>query len=532
MFANVGFNTEKTLTYVYNVVMARFVIIEEAFGLSGFSNKFKSAYSQVVEASSVPMPKVATLSEQIKKLIGLPSQIKEKYDKHVWGSSDFQYRGDKKDKQYISLKKALKTLDEECTEMKSKGNAALNTTLSQIGQEQSNVNGLEEGELKTWRQQKLKDLNGSANQIFQSLQESPYEYVAIFAEAVRKVDKGGDSEVGLAITRKDADRRINLLKSKHWPAIQNKFINELIDLCKTSNISFDKDLSDKFKQTGDLVIKCIARGKKLMLQLDAKMSSADNLSKESIETCVINYFVTAMNGFDKLFDLNDPKDQNQRTVPIGLDYETFSAKCDTEIKGWKTSVYCIELIYGELLKLVNTLILEIREQIKFLEEIVGESKKPKCGKLAADLTGKLATVAAFTGPLVGVCPIFGAIWGIVAISGTIVQMAQTAYNYHKAKKAAEVKALEPKKSEESAEPADKHHENDEKPDDTGEAKEEVDTKTDNADVEKSNDEISKLKTINKKLEDQNKKLISENENYKQQIKILRDELAKLKSKNA
>ncbi|MGN1041806.1 MAG: hypothetical protein ACI4PJ_03660, partial [Acutalibacteraceae bacterium] len=325
------------------------------------------------------------------------------------------------------------------------------------------------------------------------------------------------------ITQKDACRRRDLLQGKHLGKIQITFFGELLK-------------NNGFKETLDLINECLLRSQRLYTQLNPLAP----IEKSSLENKIL--FNTAVNTYfkeiqDKLTDINAKSN-------IDISFTQLKENIDQTNSNWDISkdvVYCIGYIYIQLSDFVKFLTTNMEIVTNMLKEANGTLKNKDASKFkfGMDVYVKLANVAGFIGPLVAsVCPIFAAIWGAVALSGTIVQVVQVVYNRRQAKKAAEVKALEPKKSEESAESADKHHENGEKTDDTGEAKEEVDTKTDNADVEKLKEKISDLKIRNAGLEVRNKDLESKRDKYKQKIneltkknEELEAEIAKLKSEN-
>ena len=485
---------------------------------------------------------VSSVSETVKLFSKAQTLIDLALEKHDWGSSDLQKDGNFKDKKYNDLKVSLGILNKKYQELKAEGDIAYKRSAKEI------VTLYEQ--LKTFDHLKL-DTKVTKEELdqkvanFQNMQEgiqcNPYDSIKQFLKEVRALEKekNKNNAGSVIVTKKDAYRRRDLLKGKHSKKIQMTFFKELLK-------------NNGFKETLDLINECLLRSQRLYTQLNPltpiKKSSLAN--KMLFNTAVNTYFKEIQ---DKLTDTNTKSN-------IDISFTQLKENIDKTNSNWDISkdvVYCIGYIYIQLSDFVKFLTTNIETATDMLKEANGTLDKKDASKLkfGMDIYGKFATVAAFTGPLVGLCPIFAAIWGAVALSGTIVQVVQVVYNRHQAKKAAEVKALEPKKSEESAESADKQEENvdgdekkaepvdkqenDEKLDDTSEAKEEVDTKTDNAKVEELKEKISDLKTLkkaltsqNKQLISENKKLISENGNYKKRVKELEAKLAKLESENA
>ena len=523
-----GFNDETTLEnfcqYIINVLKGMTDVFD--LNLTSTINKIKKAYKEMTNNDPPEINlDVSSVSETVKLFSKAQTLIDIALEKHDWGSSDLQKDGDFKDKTYNDLKVSLGILNTKYQELKVEGNIAYTKISGDIVDLYKQIKtfdhlGLDNEFHKAELDKKVANLENMQK----GVQCDPCDTIKKFLKEVRALEKESHkNNAGLVIiTQKDACRRRDLLQGKHLGKIQITFFAELLK-------------NNGFKGTLDLINTNLLRSQRLEAQLRSLVSdNRQTIDKLTFNTAVNTYFKEIQ---DKLTDINAKSN-------IDISFTQLKENIDQTNSNWDISkdvVYCIGYIYIQLSDFVKFLTTNMEIVTNMLKEANGTLKNKDASKFkfGMDVYVKLANVAGFIGPLVAsVCPIFAAIWGAVALSGTIVQIVQVVYNRHEAKKTAEAKALEPKKSEESAEPDDKQ-EKDEKPDDTIEEKEKVDTKTTNADVEKLKKKISDLKTLkkaltsqNKQLISENKKLISENENYKKRVKELEAKLAKLESENA
>lgn len=518
-----GFDGEKTLTSVCEHIINVLTGMTEVFDLN-----LKTTISNIQKAYKIMTGKTAPtstlnvnyVSKGVKSFLKAQTLIKKAFEDHTWGSSDLQKDGDFKDKKYIELKASLGNLNKKYQELKTEGDIAYKKSAEEIVKLYQQIKTFDHLKLDTNVTKKELDKKvQNFKNIQDGIQCDPYESIKKFLKEVRNLEKGKHkNNAGLVtITKNDAQRRMGLLKEKHWKTIQKTFFEELIDLNHND-----------FKKTLDLINKCLLRSQRLEAQLKSSTEVDYTAINRKLFNSIVNtYFENTRNALPNI----NAKSQ------INITFDQLQSNIATKIPDWDSSnnvVYCIGYIYIQLSSFVEFLNTNIQTATNMLKEANGTLDKKDASKLkfGMDIYGKFATVAAFTGPLVNVSPIFAAIWGAVALSGTIVQIVQVVYNRHQAKKTAEATALEPKKSEKSAEPANKHHENSEEPYDSGKVPEEVDTATTNTDVTKLKKKISDLKILNAGLEVRNKNLESKKEQYKQKVKALETELANLKSENS
>lgn len=519
------FNDNTTLENVCQRIINVLKGMTDVFDLNLTSTitKIQKTYKEMTNNNSPASNlDVSSVSETVKLFSKAQTLIDLALEKHDWGSSDLQKDGNFKDKKYNDLKVSLGILNKKYQELKAEGDIAYKRSAKEI------VTLYEQ--LKTFDHLKL-DTKVTKEELdqkvanFQNMQEgiqcNPYDSIKQFLKEVRALEKekNKNNAGSVIVTKKDAYRRRDLLKGKHSKKIQMTFFKELLK-------------NNGFKETLDLINECLLRSQRLYTQLNPltpiKKSSLAN--KMLFNTAVNTYFKEIQ---DKLTDTNTKSN-------IDISFTQLKENIDKTNSNWDISkdvVYCIGYIYIQLSDFVKFLTTNIETATDMLKEANGTLDKKDASKLkfGMDIYGKFATVAAFTGPLVGLCPIFAAIWGAVALSGTIVQVVQVVYNRHEAKKTDEARKALLKSQEEAAKRDDKaesEEKQNENPDDTGKAKEKVDTKTDNADVEKLKEEIADTKSLYDALKVKNKKLKNENENYKKRIEELEAKLAKLESENA
>lgn len=518
-----GFDGKTTLDdvcrYIINTLTGLANVFD--FNLTSTINKIQKAYKKMIDKDAPTTTlKVESVSEEVQSFLKAQTLISKALKDRTWGSSVLTKDGDYKDEKYNDLKVSLGILNTKYQELKTEGDIAYKRSAQEIVTLYKQLKTFDHLKLDTKVTKEELDKK-VAN--FQNMQEgiqcNPYDSIKQFLKGVRNLEKGKETKnAGLVtVTKKDAYRRADLLTTKHWGKIQTTFFEELID---------PKDT--KFDKTLKLIETNLLRSERLEAQLITPVSETENsINKLTFNTEVYKYF-------------NQLKDKlTQISEKIDINFQTLKQNINAQLPNWTTSpdvVYCIGYIYLQLSDFVTFLTTNIETATHMLKEANGtlENKDTSKLKFGMDIYGKFATVAAFTGPLVNVSPIFAAIWGAIALSGTIVQIVQVVYNRHQAKKTAEAKANLLKSTAardvKQMAPSAQHDtvDGDAK---IGDDRAEVETKTDNAEVTELNDKISELKTLKKALTSQNKKLMSENKRYKQKVKELEAELAKLKSAN-
>lgn len=497
---------------------------------------FTDYCKQLIPDFNIPTLNNNELAKAVKFLLKKQTFIEDAYKKHVWGSDQFDAYGKIKDDNYEKLKAALKQMQTAYEALQKEGGAKLAKDRQELRNLKNDIaiyddQNAKQKELKKWCESQFNKLMENHVAFSEYISIDPCGPIRLFIDDVRKLAKGDftieettnvTSATAVKITKQDAERRKNLLQNKHWNKIQQAFVDALAN----------DPLNPNFQKTKQLVDNSNIRSKRLILQLKDPNKPSGNetveeTTKGKIVVAVENYFLELENELTKASETATPeKSLNfvtlKRTLPLD----------------WKSSVqviYCISVIYEHALNFVTLLTEYLTKSTKMLQTANGTvTKQDATFKFGADVLGKLATVAAFTGPLVNVSPIFAAIWGAVALSGTIVQIVQVVYNRHQAKKTAEAKANLLKSTAardvKQMAPSAQHDtvDGDAK---IGDDRAEVETKTDNAEVTELNDKISELNILKKALTSQNKKLMSENKRYKQKVKELEAELAELKSAN-
>ncbi|MGN1041807.1 MAG: hypothetical protein ACI4PJ_03665 [Acutalibacteraceae bacterium] len=535
-----GFDKNIPVKDIYETIIAFLKCIENVFG-EELSSSVKKAYKNMTGKTSgfTGTNIIDGLSRDINLLLKMQKYAKNAYDERNWDSSDPQGDAKSKNENYVKLKKELAVMNKKYGELSSEMEKTINKNIDELVKMEPRMKVVEQIDAGRYKELKCSydRLIANTGDILKAKECNPCMYVEKFIRNVRKLDKGNLENGNInsvTISKGDAEKRIDLLKGKHLDRIQTTFITDLVSVFG-SVVTLAEDVSQKFTNTTELVEKCRARSKQLILQLKANPVAVVALKdddKNTFRNAVSKYFGDIADRVMPTAKVNSVDDAPS------LEFTHFESQIGTEWENSANVTWFIGTIYEWLsLKLIASLTRAIKVATEAQKEANGTMKKKDAEnlKFTMDFYGKFATVAAFTGPLVNACPIVAAIWGAIALSGTVVQMVQAAYNHHEAKKTDEARKALLKSQEEAAKRDDKaesEEKQNENPDDTGKAKEKVDTKTDNADVEKLKEKISDLKTINEKLEDQNKKLISENENYKKRVKELEAELAKLKSKNA
>lgn len=534
-----GFDKNIPVKDIYETIIAFLKCIENVFG-EELSSSVKKAYKNMTGKTSgfTGTNIIDGLSRDINLLLKMQKYAKNAYDERNWDSSDPQGDAKSKNENYVKLKKELAVMNKKYGELSSEMEKTINKNIDELVKMEPRMKVVEQIDAGRYKELKCSydRLIANTGDILKAKECNPCMYVEKFIRNVRKLDKGNLENGNInsvTISKGDAEKRIDLLKGKHLDRIQTTFITDLVSVFG-SVVTLAEDVSQKFTNTTELVEKCRARSKQLILQLKANPVAVVALKdddKNTFRNAVSKYFGDIADRVMPTAKVNSVDDAPS------LEFTHFESQIGTEWENSANVTWFIGTIYEWLsLKLIASLTRAIKVATEAQKEANGTMKKKDAEnlKFTMDFYGKFATVAAFTGPLVNACPIVAAIWGAIALSGTVVQMVQAAYNHHQAKKAAEAKALEPKKSEESAEPADKHHEKGEKTDDTGKAKEKVDTKTDNADVEKLEEENKRLGNDFASLSDSlAKKTVklnkykTENERLNRDIDKLREQIRKL-----
>lgn len=521
-----GFDDNTTLENVCQYIIKTLTGMADVFdfNLTGTIKKIKKAYKTMTDKDAPTTTlNVQRVSKKVQSFLKAQTLISTSLKDRTWGSSVLTQDGDYKDDKYNDLKVSLGILNKKYQELKAEGDIAYKRSAEEIVTLYKQLKTFDHLELDTNVTKEELDKK-VAN--FQNMQNgihcNPYDSIKKFLKDVRNLEKGKETNnAGLVIiTKKDAVRRADLLTEKHWGKIQTTFFEELID---SENNQFNKTLA--------LIETNLLRSQRLEAQLITPVSETENsINKLTFNTEVNNYFTNIQ------ADLTN----TNATSTIDISFKTLKEKIDKINSNWGISqdvVYCIGYIYLQLSDFVTFLTTNIETATHMLKEANGTLEKKDTSKLkfGMDIYGKFATVAAFTGPLVNVSPIFAAIWGAIALSGTIVQIVQVVYNRHQAKKTAKEKAsqLTTKENRDDPKvvPAEKQHDTVDGDAEIGDDRAEVETKTDNAEVTKLNDKISELKTLKKALTSQNRKLMSENKRYKQKVAELEAELAELKSAN-
>ncbi len=508
-----GFTNKTTLEIFCKTILTCLKCTENVFlpcGPESLYDKFKNCCEEFISDFKEPTLDTKSLAKAVKFLLKKQTFIEKAHKEHVWDSGEFDDYGGIKDDNYEKLKAALEKMQKAYEALKTEGNTRLAKDRKKLRNLRKDIKIYDEkntkqNELKEWCQKQFDKLMENHVAFSEYINIDPCGPTRLFIEDVRKSDKGDftiegsdneNSTIAVKITKKDAERRKKLLQTKHWDTIQNAFVGALKD----------EPLNPNFDKTKQLVDNSNVRSKRLILQLrDSTILPGKGAVTEKIKGEVVvaveNYFLDLETELTSASETNPPKqslnfDELKRTLP----------------NIWNDSVkivYCISVIYEHALAFVTLLTNYLTTSTEMLRKANGTvTDKDANFKFGADILGKLATVAAFTGPLVNVSPIFAAIWGAAALSGTIVQIVQVVYNHHQAKKAAEARAKTLELQEKAAKRDDKKVEEADEPKETG------DLETDNA----------TLKTKNEELAKKNEELTKENEELKQEVASLEAQL--------
>lgn len=454
-------DTNPKLKDVFKTVSVYLGCMEKVFSLLGFSFVKVGLYDRFKNACKKLMPSYVqteldkqitdfsqSVSGNIMNMLKEQVYLKNKFDDVEWDSSSELSKWEQtKDDNYRELKKESKGLQARSAYLLQEGQRKIINTEKQLADLKQRMEVYDSSDprqntiiaKKSDKFEKLRDVCISLDEY---LKNDPYVTVESFINDARDFEKGNvheddsDEKVSgqVRISKDDAKKRIALLKGKHWINIQDLFTTALDECNKASD--GNKFNKVAFNEVNKAIANCSIRTQRLILRLNQYKTSqcTDTIIEtygETLKTCIKRYF-------SNIGDvLKDPTGEKQNVEKF--DFGAFKEYLNKNVKTtWCSTqlwiMYCIAYTYNSLRAfIVIPLTNQVNESTDALRAANDALEKPgpSTSKFVMDYTGKFATVAAFTGPLMNLCPLGAAIWAAFAISGTIAQLIQVTYGYIK-----------------------------------------------------------------------------------------------------